>query len=78
VISLADGSKHAVQVKGWSDLNYITWSADGKGWYVMDASGQLKGAAGGVGASSARPMSDHKATRPMALATIAPGLPDPR
>jgi len=39
VISLSDGSKHPVAVKGWSDLNYVTWSADGAGWYVSSENG---------------------------------------
>jgi DNA-binding winged helix-turn-helix (wHTH) protein/Tol biopolymer transport system component len=40
VISLLDGSHRDVDVKGWNQINHITWAADGKGWYVSSEMAQ--------------------------------------
>jgi len=34
VISLADGSYRDIPIKGWTNLHYIKWAANAKGWYV--------------------------------------------
>ena len=34
LVSLVDGTSHALRVDGWSELHYIAWASNGAGWYV--------------------------------------------